>query len=162
VLVLGFRSADSKGLSPEDLILRRHVFVVVSQPRRSLMSKKSIMTVCIVAPIFVLAVIVGAQAAKPKFEGDTITQTFSQGEPCATATVTLNLTGGADPLDVSESLFAAIKPVKGLNSATLNLKTSSIEVGFCESSANEDVIRKALLPTGLVAAGQAVPAETVE
>jgi hypothetical protein len=126
------------------------------------MSKKAILTVVIVAPIFVLAVIVGAQAAKPKFDGDTITKTFSQGEPCATATIPLNLSGGADPLDVSESLFAAIKPVKGLNSATLNLKTSSIEVGFCESSANEGVIRTALLPTGLVAEGPADPAEPVQ
>ena len=126
------------------------------------MSKKTVLTVCIIAPIFVLAVIVGAQAAKPKFEGETITKTFSQGQPCATATIPLNLAGGADALDVSENLFAALKPVQGMNSATLNLKTSCIEVGFCESSANEEVIRKALLPTGLVAEGSAAPAQPVE
>ena len=126
------------------------------------MSKKAILTLAIVAPIVVLAVIAGAQATKPKFEGDTITKTFSQGAPCATAIIPLNLTGGADPLDVSENLFAAIEPVKGLNSATLNLKTSSIEVGFCESSANEAVIRQALLPTGLVAEGSAAPAQPVD
>ena len=117
------------------------------------MPKKTVLTLVVVIPIVLLAVVVGAQAAKPRFEGDTITQTFSQGQPCATATIPLNLTGDADPLDVSENLFAALKSVKGMNSATLNLKTSSIEVGFCESSANESVVRQALLPTGLVAEG---------
>lgn len=121
------------------------------------MSKKTILTVAVVAPIFILAVVVGAQAAKPKFDGDTITKTFSQGQPCATATIPLDLTGGADPLDVSENLFEALQPVKGMNSATLNLKTSSIEVGFCESSASEVAIRQALLPTGLVAEGSYTP-----
>ncbi len=92
VLVPGFRSADSGGLSPENLIVRRHVPVVVNRVRRFLMSKKTILTVAVVAPIFILAVVVGAQAVKPKFDGDTITKTFSQGQPCATATIPLNLT----------------------------------------------------------------------
>ncbi len=126
------------------------------------MSKKAILTLGIIVPIFVLAVVIGAQAGKPTFEGETITKTFSQGEPCATATIPLDLTGAADPRDVSENLFAALQPVKGMNSATLNVKTSSIEVGFCESSANESVIREALLPTGFVAAAAAAPAQPIE
>jgi hypothetical protein len=126
------------------------------------MSKKAVVTLAIVAPILVLAVLVGSQAAKPKIEGDTITKTFSQGQPCASVTIPLKLAEGARASDVSETLFAALKAVKGMNSATLNVKTSSIEAGFCESSADEAAIRAALLPTGLVAEAAAAPAEPLQ
>lgn len=126
------------------------------------MSKKSILTVGIVGVMIVFTLVFAAQANKPKFNGETISKTFSSGAPCATATVPLSLADGADQAAVSETLFAALEPVPGMNTATLNTRSSSIEVGFCESRATEAAIRQALAPTGLVAEGPAPPAPPVE
>jgi hypothetical protein len=58
------------------------------------------------------------------------------------------------PLCVAEALFEALKAAPGMNSATYNIKTSTLEAGFCESNGSEDGIRAALASIGLVAAAQ--------
>ena len=126
------------------------------------MSKKTVLTVVLVGVMAAFVFVVAAQATKPKLAGDTITKTFSQGEPCITTSVALALPAQGDPFELSEQLFAALQPVPGMNSATLNVKTSTIDVGFCESSANEAMIREALVPTGLVAEAAATETETAD
>jgi len=126
------------------------------------MKKKTVITIGFIAAIVAFALVVGTQASKPKFDGGAITQTFSQGQPCASVTIALALSDGTDPVAASERLFAALQQVQGMNSATLDVKTSSMEVGFCESSADEATIRQALSPTGLVAEGPAAQAESVK
>ena len=101
------------------------------------------------------AIVVGAQTTKPKATGDTISQTFSSGEACATATIPLAVSADADPSKTAETLFAAIKPIPGLTTATYNRKTASIDIGYCESSSSEAALRQALAPTGMVASGGA-------
>ncbi len=126
------------------------------------MSKKSIITIGVVMTLVAFVFVVASQATKPKVDGKVVTKVFSQGEPCQTARIPLNLASSSDPSEVSERLFAALQPVKGLNTASVDVGAASIEVGFCESSANEDMIRQALLPTGLVAEGPATSSEIVE
>jgi hypothetical protein len=126
------------------------------------MSKKTILTVAVVGVLVAFVFVAAAQGTKPKIQGETITKTFSQTAPCANVTIALTLPTGSDPAEVSESLFAALQPIPGMTTATLNAQASSIDVGFCESSASEDTIRQALLPTGLVAEASAGQPETVE
>lgn len=128
-----------------------------SEPARGLSgaAKRNLVTMGIVGTLILGAFLVGWQAAKPKVTGDTISHAFSQGQPCSTAVISLAVPAGADPLDTANTLFAALKPVGGMNSATYNFKTSTIEAGFCESKASEAVVRDALMPTGLVAKGEA-------
>ena len=40
-----------------------------------------------------------------------------------------------------QALFSALEPIKGLNTATYNIKTSCIDVGFCESQTTEEAVR---------------------
>ena len=126
------------------------------------MSKKTVLTLAIVGVLVVFVFVVAAQASKPKLDGDTISKTFSQGAPCATTVVALKLPAESDASKVSEQLFAALQPIKGMNSATLNVSNSSLEVGFCESSASPDTIHQALLATGLVAEVPATQSDTVD
>ncbi|MDP2182988.1 MAG: hypothetical protein Q8K99_10530 [Actinomycetota bacterium] len=116
-------------------------------------------TAAIIGVIVILAVVIATQTTKPQQVGDTISQTFTPGEPCTVATIPLVVADGADPQATADALFAALKPMVGLNTATYNIKTSSIEVGFCDSETSEAVVRQALAATGLVAEGGA-PAPT--
>jgi hypothetical protein len=118
-------------------------------------AKRKLVTGVIILALVLVAVIAGAQSTKPKLTGDTISTTFSPGEPCATATIPLEVKDGADPTATADKLFSALRPLGGMNVATYNYKTSSVEVGFCESSASESSIRAALASTGLVAQGGA-------
>ena len=125
-------------------------------------TRRNLVTIGIVAVIATAAILVGSQAAKPKIEGDSISETFSQGEPCATAKIAVSVPRDADPAETAKVLFAALRTVKGMNVATYNFKTSTLEAGFCESQASEQSVRDALAPTGLLAnetSGQ-VPATT--
>ena len=121
-------------------------------------SKRNLVTAVIIGVLIVAAIAVGVQTTKPKITGDTISQTFSSAEPCATANIPLTVAKGADPSETAEALFAAIKPIPGLTTATYNLKTASIDIGYCESSSSEAALRQALAPTGMVAAGGAAVA----
>ncbi len=116
------------------------------------------MTAVIVGSVIVIAMVVGNQTTKPQIEGDSISQTFSQGQPCSTATIALAVPADADPTKTAETLFAALNPADGMNTATYNFKTSTLEAGFCESKATEESVRQALAPTGLVDAS--APAAT--
>jgi len=114
-------------------------------------AKRNLVTGGIVAVLVLAAGIVGTQATKPKLEGDSVTRTFSQAAPCANATIALTVPGGSDPMATAEKIFAVLKPISGMTSATYNVKNSSVEVGFCESTSNEAAIRSALVPTGFIA-----------
>lgn len=131
-----------------------------SQPSPGTTRRKLVTAGLVVAIIGAVLVVVN-QTTKPQFEGDSITQTFSQGQPCSSTTVALEIPTGSEAADIAERLFGALEQLEGMNTATLNTSTSSIDVGFCESKANEDVVRQALLATGLVAQGAAAPAAQV-
>jgi hypothetical protein len=118
-------------------------------------AKRNLVTATIIGGLVVAAIIVGAQTTKPKATGDTISQTFSSGEACATATIPLAVSADADPSKTAEVLFTAIRPIPGLTTATYNRKTASIDIGYCESSSSEAALRQALAPTGMVASGGA-------
>lgn len=113
--------------------------------------KKNLVTVVVVGLMVIFVVVVAQAATKPKVVGDTITQTFQAGEPEATADIAISASGGVDPGDTADTLFAALKPVAGLNVVTYNIKTGRLNVGFCPSEASEDKVRAALQPTGLLA-----------
>jgi hypothetical protein len=102
--------------------------------------------------LFVLAgSAVGWQAMKPSVVGDTISQVFAGGDPCATVVIPVAAAEGADPAATGSALFAALKPVSGVKAATFNVRTLSIEVGYCESETSEAELRNALAATGFVA-----------
>jgi hypothetical protein len=115
-------------------------------------TKRNLVTVGIIAVLIVVAVVVGMQTTRPQVTGETITQTFASGDPCANAVIPIAAASDADPRKTAETLFAAIKPIPGLTSATYNSKTKRIDIGYCESSSSELALRQALAPTGLVAA----------
>jgi hypothetical protein len=122
-------------------------------------AKRNLVTAVIVGVLVVAGIVLGIQGTKPKSTGDTVTKTFSQGEPCATATVALALPPNAETQATADQLFEALQPVAGgLNTATFNRATSSIDVGYCESKTTEDAVRAALAPTGMVAPGGGAPA----
>lgn len=112
--------------------------------------RRNILTAAIVGSIVVVALVVGNETTKPQIEGDSITQTFSQGQPCSTATIALAVPASEDPATTAETLFNALRAADGMNTATYNFKTSTLEAGFCESKATEESVRQALAPTGLV------------
>jgi hypothetical protein len=119
-------------------------------------TKRNLVTAAIIGGLIVAAVVVGVQSTRPQFSGDAISQTFSAGQPCAHAIIAITASDGTDPRKTAEVLFAALKPLPGLNTASYNPKTSSLDIGYCESSSSEAVLRSTLAPTGLVAVGGAV------
>lgn len=120
-------------------------------------STRNLVTAGIAIAVVGAVIVLVGETTKPQMVGDSITQTFSQGQPCSSATIALNLPAGSAPTDVATTLFEALQPLDGMNTATLNAATSVLEVGFCESKANEAVVRQALEPTGLVAPATATP-----
>jgi hypothetical protein len=113
-------------------------------------AKRNLVTGAIVGVLVIAAVVMGLQNTRPRLSGDTISQTFGGGEPCATANISIAAPERTDPRKTAETLFAAIKPITGLTTATYNLKTKSIEIGYCESKSSEVALRQALAPTGMV------------
>ncbi|KAF0208684.1 MAG: hypothetical protein FD171_325 [Actinobacteria bacterium] len=120
-------------------------------------SKRMLITAVVIGTLIVAAFIVVGQTTKPKLVGDTITRTFSPGEPCLTSTLAVTAPKNADPNKTAEKLFGALGPLGGMNIATYNVKTQSVEVGFCESKTSEAAVRQALAATGLVAAEAPAP-----
>jgi len=115
-------------------------------------AKRTMVTGIIVAIMVIVAIVLGMQAAKPQVVGDTITETYSPQEACATISIGLSTAGDDDPASTGKTMFDAIRPLPGLTSATYNHKTGTLEVGFCESETSEAAIREALAPTGVLAA----------
>jgi hypothetical protein len=116
-------------------------------------TKRLVLTVAVIAVLIVGVFIVAGQTSKPQLTGDTITKTYSATAPCLTVTIAVTAPADADPRATAETLFAALGPLGGMSIATYNVKTASLEVGFCESQSSESVVRQALVATGLVAAG---------
>jgi hypothetical protein len=114
-------------------------------------TKRNLVALAIVAVLVALAFVSGNQATKPRLTGDTIARTFAPGDPCSSTSLAVNVSSETDPSTAAQRLFSALEPMEGINTASLNVKTSRIEVGFCESSASEQSVREALLPTGLLA-----------
>lgn len=114
-------------------------------------NKRTMVTGIIVGIMVIVAIVLGMQAAKPQVVGDTITETYSPQEACATISIGLTTAGDDDPAATGQSMFDAIRPLPGLTSATYNHKTGTLEVGFCESETSEASIREALAPTGVLA-----------
>lgn len=130
-----------------------------SETRQSMSGggKRLLVTVAVIVTLIAGVFIVVGQTTKPKLVGDTITRTFSPGEPCLISTLAVTAPKNADPNETAEKLFAALGPLGGMNLATYNVKTQSVEVGFCESKTSESAVRQALAATGLVAAEAPAP-----
>jgi hypothetical protein len=116
-------------------------------------TKRNLVTGGIVVTLVVLALVIGGQATKPKATGQTISKTFSQGAPCATATVAVVRTGSGDPAATADTLFKALDGVDGMNTGAYDAKSSSIEVGWCDSKTNKAAVLQALSVTGLIDTG---------
>lgn len=118
-------------------------------------AKRTAITVAMIAVMIIIAGVVGKETTKPQLSGDTISQTFAAGDPCATADIALTVEVAADPAKTAEALFAALRPVTGMNTATYDRKASTVRAGFCESKTSEAAVRAALQPTGLLATAEA-------
>lgn len=118
---------------------------------RTGVARRNMVTAVIVGLILIIAVVLGLQAGKPQVVGDSIIETYSAQEPCATISIALATAGDDDPAATGKQMFDAIRPLAGLTTATYNFKTGSLEVGFCESETSEEAIRAALAPTGVLA-----------
>lgn len=130
--------------------------------RTSGRARRNLITLVVIGLIAVGVSVATAQSVRPRLNGDTITQVFSQGQPCATAQIAILAPPGADPQRLADTLFSALQSVPGMNSATYNVKTSTLEAGFCESQGSEATVRSALAQTGLLAAvdqTQTVPSD---
>ena len=82
-------------------------------------AKRNLVTGAIIGILIIAAAVVVMQTTRPQLTGDTISQTFAPGEPCATATIPIKVSGDADPRTTADALFAALKPLTGLNTCLL-------------------------------------------
>ena len=118
--------------------------------------------VAVVGVVIWAAIAAGQAISKPSVTGDIVTKKYSEKPPCDTIDIALAVPAGADQSEVAETLFTALGGVPGMAAATYDIKASSVEVGFCESGANEASIRAAIAPTGLLAQGAAPAAPATE
>lgn len=102
----------------------------------------------VVAVLLLFSVAVAVFSSRAQVSGDTISRTFATGEACANAEMALKVPGDSEPAVVAETLFAALKPIPGMNNATYDAKSSSVRIGYCGSEATEPDLRAALAPTG--------------
>jgi len=114
-------------------------------------AKRRLVTALVIGAFILGVVVVGGQSTKPKMTGDTVSQTFAQGEACTTASIALVAQEGANAAETAETAFKALSTVSGLKTATFSAKANSVQVGFCDSETSEQAIRAALAPTGLIA-----------
>jgi len=117
--------------------------------------KRRVATGVVIVLVIGAGLLIGRMNTGAKTTGDTISETFSAGEPCATATFTISPQPGANPGATAESLFSALRPLTGLNTGTYDFKTSTLVVGYCESQSSEPTLRQALEKTGLLGQGAA-------
>lgn len=113
-------------------------------------------TLVIIALAVGAGVIAASQGNQAKSVGTTISKTFAGGEACTSSTLPLAIPENVDPAAAAEQIFAAITPIPSVTKATIDLTTSSINVGYCESEANEEMVRSAIAPTGYLGAGGAI------
>ncbi|MDA3935698.1 MAG: hypothetical protein PF636_02355 [Actinomycetota bacterium] len=141
--------------APDSEDARASLAGVTPEPARGSVArvKRRVFTAAIFGAIVLAVFLVGRQATRPQIVDTSISQTFSQGEPCSTATIPLSVPDADDPTATSEMLFGALETVSGMNTATYDFQASNLYVGFCESETSEALIREALATTGLVAVG---------
>ncbi len=119
-----------------------------SNPSRA--TKRRIATFAVIGALVLVVVIVGNQGTKPKVVGGTMTQTFVPGDACTTANIAIKTPENGDQQKAVETVFAALQAAGGINNATFNPQTSSIQVGFCDSQTTEEAVRTAIANTGLL------------
>ena len=119
--------------------------------RKANARKRSFATMLVIGAIVLVTFIAGQQAVKPQVAGESISQTFIQGEPCETVAIALSAPVGSDAAKTADLLFKVLKQTGSVNAATYNPAASTLEVGFCEEQTSENDIRQALAPTGLLA-----------
>lgn len=134
--------------------------VDVPEERRPARSNMKLVIVALVivamAIPLLVAVVVAQESRKPQVSTDSVTQTWSQTEPCTTASIPLKAASPAEASAAAARLFAAIQTVPGIVSATVHFSQPSIEIGYCDSSSSEAELRQRLAATGMVdAAGSA-------
>lgn len=108
------------------------------------------------ATIVVLVVLVGgvafgmSAAGKPQKTAQTISKTFSSAAPCATSKLPVN----ADPstLDArANKAFEVLGTLPSITTVTIYTDNNPrIEIGYCESKLDEQKLRTALAPSGLL------------
>jgi len=133
--------------------------VVIEEPEPAAKPRTNIAligTLVIIALAVGAGVIAASQGNQAKSVGTSISKTFAGGEACTSSTIPLAIPENVDPAVAAEQIFAALTPVPSVTKATIDLTTSSINVGYCESEANEGMVRDAIAPTGFVAAGSAI------
>lgn len=119
-------------------------------------------TVAVVAVMVIAGIVAGWQGGKSRATGGAITKTFSSGEACTNSTLALSIPEGTDAAQAAEQIFAAVALIPSVTAATIQLDTQSINVGYCESQANEDMVRNAIEPTGFLLPGGAVTTPSTE
>ena len=136
----------------DDLVEAEEGYGVDSEPHQDVTRpmKRNLFAGVVAAVLILTVFVVAGETSKPTTSADAISQTFSPGEPCLTATIPLDVPGGSDPKATAETIFEALRPVAGMNSATYRIETATLDVGFCESETSEAVIVQALESTGLV------------
>ncbi len=120
----------------------------VSAPMNT--GKRNAATAAIVVVVVIAAAIVAGQTTRPKVTEDAIVRTFSTGDPCVTAVIPLAVDSSADAQKTADAVFSALTPIRSLTTGTYDIKSATLEIGFCESETSEAAIREALAATGLL------------
>lgn len=124
--------------------------------------KKSKPTIAIFAIIAVLgigvAIAVGFSASAPVVNGK-ITKFFGAASPCAQTTIPVVANPGVDLATQGAQLVDAFTGQDSIGDVTFDLASSTVDVGYCESSQSEESVRQILLGTGLVTVAPA-PAQS--
>ena len=115
--------------------------------------------------IIIVAMVAGVvyaagQGTTARVDGGVITKTFSTAEPCATATVPVVASAGVDLAAKGAELIDAFDGTEGIIKVTLNLASSTMDIGYCESSQSEASVRQILAGSGLVSVDAAPAVST--
>lgn len=132
---------------------------IARAPRSGATIVRNAVTLGLIGVLVVVGIIIGSEVSKPQVTGDTIAQTFSSGQPCDKAQYPVTVPAGSDPVKVAQKLFAALKTVDGMNTATYNISSTTLNVDYCGSKTNEPTVTKALSATGMVSGPSAPSAQ---
>ncbi len=124
------------------------------EPARSSGSKNGIIVVGVIVVVVIGAFLAVNSSTKPQDQGDVITRTFSQADPCTSTVVPLAVAAGTDMNGAAEKLFTVLQSMPSITTAKVYKDQPRIEVGYCESSLQPGQVEQALAATGLVAKPQ--------
>ena len=115
--------------------------------------------------IIIVAMVAGVvyaagQGTTARVDGGVITKTFSTAEPCATATVPVVASAGVDLAAKGAELIDTFDGAEGIIKVTLNLASSTMDIGYCESSQSEASVRQILAGSGIVSVDAAPAVST--